>query len=142
MKTLLILNVSGRVTRSITRHLTNRFAESWRARNPDGRVLQPDLGLNPPLPVNEGWIVAAAAAPAEHTDAMRESLRLSDALIAEIEAADAIILGTPIYNFGMPAQLKAYFDQIIRPGRTFAVDPGAANPYRSLLSPKPVVVVV
>jgi len=142
MKTLLVLNASGRITRSITRQLTNRFAESWRAANPDGRVLQRDLGLNPPPPVNEGWIAAAFTAPTERTATANETLRVSEALIEEIAVADLVLLGTPIYNFGMPAQLKAFFDQIVRVGRTFEFTSEAAEPYRPILSPKPVIVVV
>ena len=142
MKTLLVLNASGRITRSITRQLTNRFAESWRAANPDGRVVQRDLGLNPPPPVDEGWMAAAFTAPAERADTANETLRVSETLIEEIDAADLILLGTPIYNFGMPAQLKAFFDQIVRVGRTFEYTPEAAEPYRPIISPKPVIVVV
>ena len=142
MKTLLILNASGRITRSITRQLTNRFATSWRTANPNGRVVQRDLGLNPPPPVNEGWIAAAFTAPNHRADAANESLRVSETLIEEIDAADTVLLGTPIYNFGMPAQLKAFFDQIVRVGRTFEFTPEAAEPYRPILSPKPVIVVV
>ena len=142
MKTLLVLNASGRITRSITRQLTNRFAESWLAVNPDGRVVPRDLGLNPPPPVNEGWIAAAFTAPAERSDTANETLRVSETLIEEIAAADLVLLGTPIYNFGMPAQLKAFFDQIVRVGRTFEFTSDAAEPYRPILSPKPVIVVV
>ena len=142
MKTLLVLNASGRITRSITRQLTTRFTESWRAANPDGRVLHRDLGLNPPPPVNEDWIAAASTAPAERGDTANGTLRVSESLIEEIDAADTILLGTPIYNFGMPAQLKAFFDQIVRVGRTFESTPEAAEPYRPMLSPKPVIVVV
>ena len=142
MKTLLVLNASGRVTRSVTRRLTNRFAESWLAANPDGRVLQRDLGLNPPTPVNERWIAAAFTAPEERSDAANEALRESEALIGEIDAADSVLFGTPIYNFGMPAQLKAFFDQVIRVGRTFEFTPEAAEHYRPLLSSKPIIVVI
>jgi FMN-dependent NADH-azoreductase len=130
MKTLLVLNASGRVTRSITRRLTKRFAESWRAWNPDGTILQRDLGLNPPPPVNERWIAAAFADSAQRSLEMNEALRVSETLIEEIERADTVLLGTPIYNFGMPAQLKAWFDQIVRVGRTFEMVPGDAEPYR------------
>jgi FMN-dependent NADH-azoreductase len=142
MKTLLVLNASGRVTRSITRRLTNRFTRSWLSANPGSRVIQRDLGLNPPPPINERWIASAFAAPAERSETANETLRISEALIEEIEAADTVLLGTPIYNFGMPAQLKAFFDQVVRVGRTFVFTQEAAEPYRPLLFPKPVIVVV
>lgn len=142
MKTLLVLHTSGRVTRSITRRLTHRFAAAWSARHVGGVVSQRDLGLHPPATVNEAWIAAAFAEPLQRTPAMHETLRLSETMIEEIVAADTVVLGVPIYNFGLPAQLKAYVDQIVRIGRTFSFDPGAAEHYRPLLAPKPVVVIV
>jgi FMN-dependent NADH-azoreductase len=139
--TLLIINSSGRETRSITRQLTKRYAAAWRAHHPDGEIIDRDVGLHPPPPVDERWIAAAFADPAVRTQAMHEALRTSNALIDELVQADQLLIGTPIYNFGLPAQLKAYFDQVVRVGRTFAFDPKAPQPYRPLLSPKPVVVV-
>jgi FMN-dependent NADH-azoreductase len=141
MKSLLVINSSGRVTRSITRHLTARFAAGWSSLNPDGEIVCRDVGLNPPPPVNEAWIAAAFCDPATQSSAMREAIRLSETLIDEVAGADAIVFGVPMYNFGMPAQLKAYFDQIVRVGRTFAFDPGVDEPYRPLLASKPVVVI-
>lgn len=140
MKSLLVLHSSGRVTRSITRRLAQRFATAWLGQNPGGRVHERDLGLNPPTTVNERWIAAAFSDPAARNASMQDALRLSDTLIDEILAADAIVIGAPIYNFGMPAQLKAWLDQIVRIGRTFALQPGGAEPYRPLLPSRPVVV--
>lgn len=140
MKTLLIVHASGRITRSITRRLTRRFAERWSA-HPGFRVVERDLTASPPPVVNEPWIAAAFRDPAKRTEVDREVLGASDGLIDELNAADAVVIGVPLYNFGMPAQLKAYIDQIVRVGRTFALDPGAPVPYWGLLSPKPVVVV-
>jgi Acyl carrier protein phosphodiesterase len=142
MKTLLVVHSSGRVTRSITRRLAHRFIRAWSAANPDGAVLERDVGLHPPPTVNEAWITAAFTPPDRRTPAMREALRESDALLDEIDRADAIVIGAPLYNFGMPAQLKAWFDQIIRVGRTFDMTGDPADPYRPLLPPKPVVVLV
>lgn len=73
---------------------------------------------------------------------MRAALRESDTLLDEISRADAIVIGAPLYNFGMPAQLKAWFDQIIRVGRTFDFTGDAIDPYQPLLEPKPVAVLV
>ena len=140
MKTLLILNSSGRVTRSITRRLTRRFAERWQSRT-ESRVIERDLTATPPGVVNEPWIAAAFKDSALWTDVDRTALQQSETLIQELESADAVVIGAPLYNFGMPAQLKAYIDQIIRVGRTFALDPSAPVPYWGLLTPRPVVVV-
>ncbi|HEX5793108.1 MAG TPA: NAD(P)H-dependent oxidoreductase, partial [Rheinheimera sp.] len=70
------------------------------------------------------------------------ALAESETLLAEIEAADAVVLGAPMYNFGLPSQLKAYFDQIIRVNRSFRFDPTAEVPYQPLLSDKPVTIIV
>ncbi len=142
MKTLLVVNSSGRVTRSITRQLTDRFANGWKSRRSGTETISRDVGLNPPPPVNESWIAAAFEAPEKRTPAMREALALSDVLINEIIAADTIVLGVPMYNFGMPAALKAYVDQVVRIGRAFDFDASAAEPYSPLLPSKPVVAIL
>jgi len=141
METLLVINSSGRVTRSITRRLTERFSQAWQKQTPAGKIIQRDVGVNTPACVDEGWITAAFAEPARRTPAMHDALRSSETLVEEIIAADAIVLGAPIYNFGMPAQLKAFFDQIVRVGRTFDFVPGTTEPYRPLLASKPVLVI-
>ncbi|MFQ3670548.1 MAG: NAD(P)H-dependent oxidoreductase [Verrucomicrobiia bacterium] len=139
MKTLLAIHSSGRVTRSITRRLTARFIQTWLGHNPDSRVVERDVTTEPPPVVNEAWITAAfAGLPAQETP---EELRLSETLIQELFQADLIVIGAPIYNFGMPAQLKAYIDQVVRVGRTFAFEPGNPEPYRPLVPYKPVVVI-
>lgn len=139
MKRLLIINSSGRITRSITRHLTKRFTERWQALNSGSEILVRDVGVHPPAPVDEAWIAAAFAGPENRGDA--GALALSDALIEEIMRADLIVLGVPMYNFGMPAQLKAYIDQIVRVGRTFAFSEDETNPYQGLVPRKPVVMI-
>ncbi len=141
MKTLLLIHSSGRVTRSITRKLSARFVEKWLAHNPDGRVLERDLTSTPPPVVNEAWIAAAFAEP-QSQEIPEKALQVSEELIEELISADLIVLGAPMYNFGMPAQLKAYIDQIVRIGRTFVFEPANPEPYRALVSSdKPVVVI-
>lgn len=142
MNTLLVVHSSGRVTRSITRRLADRFVRSWSTAHPSGVVTHRDVGLNPPSTVNEAWIAGAFAKPERRTPQMVEALRESETLLDEIDRADAIVIGAPLYNFGMPAQLKAWFDQIIRVGRTFDFTGDPLVPYRPLLTPKPVVVLV
>jgi FMN-dependent NADH-azoreductase len=142
MATLLIVDSSARRARSHTRHLTGLFARHWSRLRPYDEVVHRDVGTSPPPPVDAEWVAAAFARPQERTAAMRAALATSDALIAEVERADAIVLGAPMYNFGMPAQLKAWVDQLVRVGRTFAFDPtNQADPYRPLLPPKPLVLV-
>jgi FMN-dependent NADH-azoreductase len=141
MNSLLVINSSGRVTRSITRHLAARFVDAWTSRRPDAEIVTRDVGVHPPPTVNEAWIAAAFAAPSARTPAMRETLALSDELIDEILRADAIVAGVPMYNFGAPAQFKAYIDQIVRVGRTFAFNAGEADPYQPLIPSKPLVII-
>ena len=142
MDTLLVINSSGRVTRSITRQLTQRFAARWQEIRPNASVINRDVGLYPPTPLSEAWIAAAYQAPASPTSDMLLALAESEMLITEIEKADVLIIGAPMYNFGMPSPLKAYFEQVIRVRRTFDFNPeNASSPYRPLLAPKPVLIV-
>lgn len=142
METLLLINSSARVARSVTRHLTARFASAWTARHPGSAVIARDVGLNPPPFINEAWISAAFTDGNDQTPDMRASLAASEALVEELFRASVVVIGAPMYNFGMPAGLKAYVDQVVRVGRTFAVDGGdAAWPYRPLIPAKPLVII-
>jgi FMN-dependent NADH-azoreductase len=142
MKTVLHINSSARIERSHTRYLSNLFVQEWRCLRPEDRVISREIGTEPPPPVSESWIASAFTPPQDRTAAMREALRLSDTLVDELVQADLIVLGAPMYNFGMPAQLKAYVDQIIRVGRTFALDvSNEKQPYRPLLTEKRMVVI-
>jgi len=141
-KTLLVIHSSGRVTRSITRQLADRFVQVWRQEQPESEVLVRDVGLNPPPTVNEGWIATAYGGETP-INGGPHPLAASDAYIDEIKRADVIVIGAPMYNFGMPAQLKAYIDQIVRVGQTFEFIPGPQQSYRPLLpSTKRVVILV
>jgi Acyl carrier protein phosphodiesterase len=143
MKTnLLVIDSSARRTRSVTRHLTSLFASAWAESRPGAKIVHRDIGLNPPPMIDESWIAAAYTPAEERTFEMEAALDFSNRLIDEIAEADAIVLGAPVYNFGMPAMLKGWVEQIVRVGRTFAMDgPDSANRYRPLLSPKPVWIV-
>lgn len=141
MKTLLVINSSGRVTRSITRHLTQRFVQRWSAHFPDAKILHRDVGMQPLPPVNEAWIAAAFADPASRSPELKQALELSDSLIDEIMYADAIVAGVPMYNFGMPGPMKTYLDQIVRVGVTFDFSADESNPYQPLIPTKPLVLI-
>ncbi len=142
MKRILVLHSSGRVDRSLTRRLAERFARIWTAQSADDRTIHVrDLTLEAPSPVTPAWIQAAfSAVPAAAGDT-EHALAWSDRAIDEIRSAERIVIGAPLYNFGMPSQLKAYFDQIIRVGRTFDYVAGEATSYRGLLPAIPVVVI-
>lgn len=141
MKSLLVINASGRVTRSITRQLTGRFVERWKEAHPGAEIIDRDVGLRPPTPVSEAWVAASYAPAGQRTPEMDAALEESEILIGEILRADAIVVGVPMYNFGMPAQMKAWIDQIVRVGRTFDFKDDEADPYVPLLPSKPVVLI-
>ncbi|HWP18194.1 MAG TPA: NAD(P)H-dependent oxidoreductase [Burkholderiaceae bacterium] len=142
MKTVLHIDASARPGLSglerhgsHTRRLTARFVEAWRARRPADRVVYRDVGQHPPRPVSGRWIHAAFTPPAARQAWMREELAESDALVDELVAADLIVCGVPMYNFGVPAGFKAYIDNIVRVGRTFGFDRSRADqPYWPLLA--------
>ncbi len=138
MKTLLVIDSSARTTRSTTRALTARFAGTWKARFGDASVIHRDLGTRPPRPVDEAWIAAAFS---KEGDLSPAALVESEEFIDELFRADVIVMGAPMYNFGMPSTLKAYFDQIIRIGRTFDFTDSPENPYLPLIPSKPVLVI-
>lgn len=120
---------------SHTRRLSARFVSRWRAARPGDPVVYRDVGQAPPAPVTGEWIHAAFTAPAAREPWMHAVLAQSDALVEELLAADLIVAGVPMYNFGVPAQFKAYIDNIVRVGRTFGFDRSrAGEPYWPLLA--------
>lgn len=141
MTTLLHLDASGRSSRSLSRHLSRLFIDTWTERRPTDRVIRRDLAGDPPPYVDEAWIAAAFTPPEARDAAAARALAWSDAAIDELAAADLIVLGTPMYNYGMPATLKAWFDQMIRVGRTFSFDLARSDaPIEPMLSGKRLVV--
>jgi FMN-dependent NADH-azoreductase len=120
---------------SHTRRLSARFVRRWQAQRPQDAVTYRDLALDPPTPVTGEWVHAAFTAPAQRTPWMQLVLAESDALIDELVSADLIVIGVPMYNFGMPSTLKAWIDNIVRVGRTFGFDRSrAGEPYWPLLA--------
>lgn len=118
MPTLLVVESSPRGGQSLSRGLTRAFVEHWRQRHPEGRVVERDLVQNPPPFVTQPWLAAYFTPAGHQTPAMQAELALSDELVAELLAADHIAIGTPVYNYNVPAVLKAYFDHIVRKGLT------------------------
>lgn len=141
MTTILRIDASARTARSLSRALADRFTETWRELRPGDRVVRRDLGREPPPAISEAWIAAAFRAQGERTKKERALLALSDRLIDELAAAEVLVLSTPMYNYGMPAALKAWFDQVIRIGRTFDFDLARGDrPLRPLLTGRTLVV--
>lgn len=141
MTTLLHLDASARGDRSLSRALSRAFVEVWVAREPDANVIARDVGREPPPFVSEAWVAAAFTPEEARSPEQKAELALSDELIAELTAADVIVMGTPMYNYGMPAQLKSWFDKIIRIGKTFSFDLARGDfPLEPILSGKTLVV--
>ncbi|GGC45716.1 FMN-dependent NADH-azoreductase [Chelatococcus reniformis] len=141
MSTVLHLDASARLTRSVSRALSERFVGAWRAARPGDAIVRRDLAVDPPPHVSEAWIAAAFSPPGARSAEMQAALAWSDAAIDELVAADVVVIGTPMYNYGMPSALKAWIDQVIRVGRTFSFDLARGDhPIRPILKGKRLVV--
>jgi FMN-dependent NADH-azoreductase len=122
---------------SVTRQLTAKFAEQWRTNHPDGEVIQRDLSATMLPLITDDWN-ATHIEPSKLSPNHRQYLAASDAFIEEIQAADTIVIGAPMYNFAIPSVLKAWIDQIVRIGKTVAYGPHGPQ---GLLGNKQVVVI-
>ena len=123
---------------SHSRNLTQRFVSQWLARRAQDSLTYRDIGQNPPSFISHDWI-ASSFTPAEQREPwMQETLAESDQLVDELVAADVLVIGAPLYNFGMPAALKAWIDLIVRPGRTVDIDESnPLDPYVPKLADRP-----
>jgi FMN-dependent NADH-azoreductase len=137
MRTLLQLNSSIFSGNGQSSQLADKFVASWKADNVAGRVVVRDLAANPVPHLDAQRFGAFLAKPEERTAEQKVVADFSDALIDEIRRADVIVIGLPMYNFGLPSTLKAYFDHIARAGITFRY---TANGPEGLLKGKKVYV--
>lgn len=114
-QTILHINSSARHAGSLTRDLTSDLI----ARQDGATVIARDLTQSPVPQITEDWVGASFTPAEDRSDAQKSTLSLSDTLVDELVAADTIVLGVSMYNFSVPAALKAWIDQVARPGRTF-----------------------
>jgi FMN-dependent NADH-azoreductase len=138
MSILLHIDSSARGERSVSCQLTRDFAHAWQQAHPDGKIIYRDLGRNPVPLINETMIVANFTPLDALSAELHEALTISNELIGELETANEYVFGIPMYNFSVPAAFKAYIDQIVRVGRTFAVDESG---YKGLLHGKKATVI-
>ena len=122
MLKLLVVEASPRGDKSISRHMTRRFVADWRAAHQEGEVVVRDLVETDLTFLTAPWLTAYFTPPPAQTDEHRRLLALSDKLVAEMLAADEIAIGTPVHNYNVPANLKAWIDHIVRKGMTLGMD--------------------
>ena len=134
---VLKITSSARGQASESTRLADNYITALRAAQPELKVVTRDIAADA-LPHIDGNVLGAFFTPAEQRTAEQQALiARSDALVAELQAADAIVLAVPMYNFGIPSTLKSYFDWIARAGVTFKYTP--TGPV-GLLADKPVTV--
>src|ERR1700730_7348472 len=120
MTSLLQINASINNDNGQSSQLANQFVAAFHKRRPHARIVVRDVAAADPVPhLNAERFGAFITNPQERNAAQRAVVAYSDILIDELKQADVIVLGLPMYNFGVPSQLKAYFDHIARVGITF-----------------------
>ena len=132
--TVLNIQASARHDGSVTRQLSDKVLAEIGA----DQIITRDLSEGSPL-LDATWLGANFTPDRDRTDAQRKTLALSDSLIDEMEAADTLVIGSPVYNFSVPAALKAWIDQICRVGVTFKYTPDGPV---GLLSGKRAIIVI
>jgi len=119
MKSLLQLNASIFSDGGQSTQLANEFVRNWQLGNPRATVVVRDLAKDAIPHLTAERLQALLSEPAQRSAAQREIVAFSDALIAELNAAEVVVIGLPMYNFGIPSALQAYFDHLARAGVTF-----------------------
>lgn len=136
MPNLLVVVASPRGDYSISRTLTKRFVEGWKTNHPEASVATRDLNTTSLPFVDLPWIAGAYTPAEQHSPEIKQAITISNELIAELRAADEIVIGTPMYNFSTPAIVKAWIDHIVRINETFT------SSYEGLLKNKKVTVII
>lgn len=138
MATLLQINSSLFGDKGNSSLLSQELVQQWKMQNPGGKVIKRDF-TKEAVPHLDATRVQALFSPVEgRTEAQQAMLDYSDKIIEEIKAADVVVIGVPLYNFGVPSMLKAYFDHIARAGVTFKyTETGPVG----LLNDKPVYII-
>jgi len=132
---LLRIDASARRNGSITRDLNDRIVAKFESDGPMS-IAHRDLAVALPQ-VTEDWIGANFTPAADRSESQKAALRLSDQLVGELKDADVILIGLPIYNFGVPAALKAWIDLVARVGETFSY--GESGPVGQLEGKRAIV---
>lgn len=134
---LLRIDSSARSS-SISRQLTGQFVAAWQREHPAGQVIERDVTTTAIPHITDEWVQAIYSDPAKMTAEQKQVVELSDAMVEELLHADTIVIGAPMYNFAIPAPLKAWIDQVVRVGKTVLF---AADGPRGILKGKRVFVI-
>lgn len=118
MSSILVLNSSANGAASVSKQLVQDTVSALKAANPGAKVVERDLGEQPVPHLTSETTPSIRGAEAV-TPAQKDAMALSDALIGELKDADTIVIGAPMYNFGIPSTLKTWFDYVLRAGITF-----------------------
>ena len=122
----------------MSRSLGSTFAKQWLQLNPNGKVIERDLTKTDLPFVELPWIIATRTEPDAQDAEQRAALAIGDSLIAELKSANEWLITTPMYNFAIPARLKAYIDHIVRADQTFS---RTAESFTGLLTGKKATVI-
>ena len=122
MTKLLLIETSPRGVASVSRNMTARFLSEWKATHPSGEIVTRDLAQDTLPHVTMDWLSAYFTPPEALTTDQKAQLALSDALVQELLDSDEIIISTPVYNYNIPASLKAWVDHVVRKGLTLGFD--------------------
>ena len=137
MSNVLVIQSSILGPYSQSTKLLDNFAVEWKQKHPADNIVIRDLA-GEPLPVLDGEIIAGLGGNGELNDRQKAAVELSFSLIEEVKTADYVAIAVPMYNFGIPVQLKTWIDLICRAGITFSYT--EAGP-KGLLNDKKVLVV-
>jgi len=107
---------------SASRSVTDAFRRTWEEQHPEGTVIYRDLATDPVPHLTADAHLAGFSDPAAHTPEQAAAFAARVALIEELEAADAVLIGAPMYNYSIPSTLKAWLDNVILRGRTFMAE--------------------
>ncbi len=136
LNSLLVINSSAAREGSVSRELVEYTVDRLVQGSPDAKVVRRDLGANPVPHLDVNTLNGVRGTPS--TVIEQAARKLSDELIAELRAADTLVIGAPMYNFGVTTSLRAWFDHVLRAGETFSY---SAEGPRGLLGGKRVIVI-
>ncbi|MDC0720438.1 FMN-dependent NADH-azoreductase [Nannocystis bainbridge] len=139
MPSILAIYASPRGAASHSEQVGRMVVERLLRRSLDADLIVRRVGVEPPPHIDAAYAAAMATPEAHHTAADRQALTRSEAMIAELEATDRLVIATPMHNFTVPSTLKAWIDHVVRARRSFALTPRGKE---GLLADRPTYVVV